>query len=396
MSDSLPLSFQHNATELRVACGDDSLVALARDLKRQGCRRAIVLSGKTVSRSAAMDMLREALADALVGESQTVQTNSPLRAVEEAARILGELDADAVIAVGGGSAVVTARAASILLAEKKPAVELCTRRLPDGTFESPRLNAAKLPLFVVPTTPSNAFVKAGSAVHDADTGQRLALFDPKTRAKALFIHPAFIATSPTALFQSAALNTLSTAVEALESPRCDPLSEAQLMHAVRLTAQHLNRLAPEDLAAREHLVIAAILCGRGTEQSGGGLASVLAHAIGHRAHVANGLVNAVVLPHTMRFNAPATQHTAARIGDSLRHAAAPNDATASDSPTRAADALDSLLATLSLSRRLRDIGVTRDDLDPIAEAALSDYFISRGPRPVSSKAELVAILEAAW
>jgi alcohol dehydrogenase class IV len=67
------------------------------------------------------------------------------------------------------------------------------------------------------------------------------------------------------------LNTLSTAVEALESPKCDPVSEAMLMHALRLATRHLNRMAPEDITAREYLVIAGVLCGRGTEQAGGGL-----------------------------------------------------------------------------------------------------------------------------
>jgi alcohol dehydrogenase class IV len=66
----------------------------------------------------------------LVGESQSVRPNSPVQAVEEAARVLREQDADAVIAIGGGSAAVTARAAAILLAEQRPVQELCTRACP--------------------------------------------------------------------------------------------------------------------------------------------------------------------------------------------------------------------------------------------------------------------------
>jgi alcohol dehydrogenase class IV len=55
----------------------------------------------------------------------------------------------------------------------------------------------------------------------------------------------------------ATLNTLSTAVEALESPKCDPVSEAMLMHALRLAARHLDRMEPEDITARESLAVAA-------------------------------------------------------------------------------------------------------------------------------------------
>lgn len=379
-------SFQHVAAELRLYCGADSLAALAKELKRANCRRAVVVSGRSVAKSPAMDALRTALGPVLAGESQSVQPNSPVPAVEEVARLLADKQADAVIAIGGGSAAVTARAAAILLAERKPARELCTRRLDNGQFDSPRLDAPKLPQFVIPTTPSTAFVKAGSAVHDAESGQRLALFDPKTRAKAIFLHPDFLGTAPAELVREATLNTLSTAVEALESPKCDPVSEAMLMHALRLVARNLERMGPEDIQAREYLVIAAVLCGRGTDQAGGGLSSVLAHAIGHRAHVSNGIVNAIVLPHTMRFNSPATEHTTARISDSLHRA-----------PTGTApDVLEALLARLPIAHRLRDIGIAQADLDAIAQAAMGDFFISRAPRKVLGASDLRGILAAAW
>src|SRR5258706_7998688 len=141
-SDQLaPFAFQHIAPELRVFHGPDSLAALKRELNRKGCRRAVVICGRTMSRSDAMDLLRDALGPSLLGVCAAAREHSPLDAVEEAMRFLDEQRADSVIAVGGGSAVVTARAASILLAEKKPARELCTQRLADGTFNSPRVNA---------------------------------------------------------------------------------------------------------------------------------------------------------------------------------------------------------------------------------------------------------------
>ena len=390
------LCFQHVAPELRLFCGEDSLNALARELKRNGCRRAVIVCGRSISRSSGMAILRSTLGSALAAECNAVRSNSPVSAVEEVARFLGDHEADACIAVGGGSAAVTARAASILLAEKLPVQELSTRRLPNGEFESPRLNAPKLPQFVVPTTPSTAFVKAGSAVNMPETRQRLALFDPKTRAKALFLHPDFLRTSPSELVQSASLNTLSTAVEALESRKCDPISEAMLTHALRLIAGYLHRLSPDDVAAREHLTLAAVLCGRGTEQAGGGLASVLAHAIGHRCDVANGIVNAIVLPHTMSFNAPQTLRTAPRIIEALNYDLPPDGSSAETKPGQAAEVLDSLFAKWAIPRRLRDIGVSRSDLAAIAEAAMADWFISRNARSVSSVDEVKAILNSAW
>jgi alcohol dehydrogenase class IV len=336
-----------------------------------------------------MASLRETLAASLVGECTDVRANSPVPDVLRAADTLDELKADAVIAVGGGSAAVTARAAAILLAEKRPASELCTRRNANGEFESPRLSAAKLPQFVVPTTPSTAFVKAGSAVYDPEMKHRLALFDPKTRAKSLFLHPDFLLTAPEDLVRSASLNTMSTAIEALESPKTDPISEALLSHALRLIARHLKDVSAANIGAVENLALAAILCGRGTEQSGGGLASVLAHAIGHRSGTANGIVNAIVLPHTMRFNSAATTTTSSRIADALR------TETGARSLSHIAS-LEHILSAVALPRRLRDIGLKREELPEIAAAAMSDWFIKRNPRWVSTPDELLGILEEAW
>jgi len=384
----MSISYQHASPELRVFHGDDSLAALKRELERNGCRRAVIVCGRTVSRSPELQELCKVLGVSFAGVAASAREHSPVSGVEEAARLLEGERADSIVAVGGGSAVVTARAAAILFGEKRPLAELCTRRLPDGKFDSPRLNAPKVPVYAVPTTPSTAFAKAGTAVHGED-GARLAMFDPKTRAKAIFIHPGFVNTAPLELVRSATLNALANAVEALESPKCDPFSEAFLMQALRLMRRGLDAPA-DDPSTRQMLVVAAVLCGRGTEQGGTGLASVLAHAIGARAHVANGIVNAIVLPHTMRYNAPVTQARSAALLEALPGSPG---AVAGPSPS---DRVASLLARLPVPRSLREIGITKEDIAAIAEAAMSDWFITRNARPVKDVDSLKTVLDAAW
>jgi alcohol dehydrogenase len=387
---SSSLSYQYVAPELRVYQGGDSLAALKRELERNGCRRAAIICGNTVSRSPELAALRDSLGSLVAGVTPSAREHSPVSGVDEATRFLAETEADSIIAIGGGSAAVTARAAAIASGENKPLAELCTRRTADGKFESPRLNAPKLPQFVVPTTPSTAFVKAGTAVHGED-GERLAMFDPKTRAKAIFVHPDFVMTSPIQLVQSATLNAFANAVEALESPKCDPFSEALLMQALRLIKTNLHRVGGGGVGPRELLVVAAIQCGRGTEQGGTALASVLAHAIGQRSHVANGIVGAIVLPHTMRFNATATLDRGATVIEALLDRGG-----SANGPAVASDVVEKFLNRLAVPRALRDIGVKRDDLSEIADAAMLDWFISRNPRPVSDAAALREVLGAAW
>ena len=90
------------------------------------------------------------------------------------------------------------------------------------------------------------------------------------------------------------------------------------MHAVRLLGQHLPDVARhDDAAVRGELVLAAVLCGQGTDHTGAGITTVLGHAIGARHALENGTVNAIVLPHVLRFNASAAAAGLAKVAAAL-------------------------------------------------------------------------------
>ncbi len=389
--------FQHHTPELRLHHGPDALAELPRELDRLGCRRAVVFCGASLAQpGGALERVAGMLGERLAATFTGVREHSPLPSVEEGARVLQRAGADAIVALGGGSAIVTARAAGIVAAEGQGVRALCTRHDAKGRMTSPRLLAPKLPHFVLPTTPTTACVKAGCAVHDPATGERLALFDPKTRARALFVDAGLLASAPQALLRGAGLNALSMAVEGLESAQGDPLSDALLMHAVRLLARQLPALAetPQDAGLRGELVLAAILAGQGTDFAGGGLASVLGHAIGPRCGLANGLVNAIVLPHTLRFN---VAHTGARLWKlAASLPAVRGGADAGQDPLQAIAAVQALLDRLDVPHRLRDTGLARGDLPDVVAHAQSDFFLRRNPRPVAHAAELLEFLQACW
>jgi alcohol dehydrogenase class IV len=384
--------FRHLMPALRLHHGPDSLAEVARELERLGCRRAVIVCGASLSRNASvMTLLREALGERCAGVHAGVQAHSPLPAVLQAAEHLRALQADAVIAVGGGSAVVTARAASIVLAEGSSVHALCTSRDAAGVLRSPRLNAAKLPQFVIPTTPTTATLKAGSAVLDPEDGGRLALFDPKTRAQAVFVHPRLLSTPPAALVVSAGLNTLAMAFEGLMSARGDPFSDALLIHATRLLVQQLPDAARGDaVGPRADLMTASLMCGHGTDYTGAGIAIPLGHAVSARFHVDNGLANAIVLPHVVRFNEQAARAGLEKLALALDLAGTPRPADA------VAGALATLLQTLGTPTRLRDIGVTRDALPAMAEVSMEDWFVRDNPRRVEHAGQLHQVLQDAW
>lgn len=382
--------FRYLGSALRLHHGRDALGALRQEMDRLRRYRAMVVCGPSVARHPdLLALVSQALGDRLEGIFDGVLAHSPIRVVVEAARMLDALKADAVVAVGGGSAIVTARAATIVHSEGRGVAELATSRSPAGGLTSPKLDAPKAAQFVIPTTPTTACVKAGSAVLDEATGRRMALFDPKTRASAVFVHPLFLASAPASLVIVAAINTLAMAIEGLETPAGNPLTDSDLLQAVYLVRSVLGRVETiDDEAARSDLMLAAVLCGRGTDHGGGGICSALSHACGARTGVDNGLVNAVLLPVTVAFNLEHHAHgldrralrtgAAGPIADVLQPAA-----------------LRRLLEAAGAPGRLRDLRVRKDELDDIARAAAQDWFLQKGPRPVEV-GQLRQLLERAW
>ena len=387
-------SFQHATPAYRTFSGSKALAALPRELDRLGCRRAVIVCGPwLVALPDVLGPIESALGPRMAGRFDGVQEHSPVPSVEAARELLEDVEADAVIAVGGGSSIVTARAATILLAEKKDARELATQRGADGKLVSPKLLAPKIPNWVIPSTPITAYAKAGSAVSDPGTGERLALYDPKTRAQGIFLDPAVALSAPVGLASTASLNAFSMAVECIEAGVDDPLADALLLHALRLLTEWMPRLrsAPDDPEPRLRLMLAALLCGQGSDYVGGGLAQALSHAAGPRSSVANGMVEALLLPSTMTYNSVVTKDRLALLADLLDPAAA-KGATAQD---RAVASVREVLTDARVPQRLRDVGVAQDALVEVAEHAVDDWSITRVPRPIDRDG-LLQLLQAAW
>ncbi|MBB2946342.1 alcohol dehydrogenase class IV [Actinoplanes lutulentus] len=384
------LDLRHVTPAFRTFCGAGALRALPRELDRVGARRAVIVCGPSLSRQAGtVQRLTDVLGDRLAALFAEVRAHSPLPSVLAARDALATHDADAIVAVGGGSAVVTARAAAVLLAEQAGVHDLCTRRAADGRLISPRLSAPKLPQWVVATTPTTAYAKAGAAVRDPVTGERLALYDPKARAQGVILDPAMALTAPAELTWSAALNVFAMAVEGLTSRTADPLADALLSHALRTVVTWLpgTRTQPGQAQPRLHLMLAALMAGQGSDATGGGLAQALSHAIGPRSSAANGVVEALLLPHALRFAADAIDDRLTAMAGYLGLADHKPDAVIAE--------IERLLIAFEVPQRLREVDVSAPDLHAAATHAMDDWALSAAPR-VPGAEDVHALLNAAW
>lgn len=403
--------FRHTAYPVRVFAGDDALANLKDAASRTGAQRPFVVCGQSVAtRTDLLERVADALGKAPVGVFDGVQAGSPAPSVMRGVQLARDADADLIIAVGGGSAVVTARAIIIMLAEGGNPADHATKYPAGQPPVSPRLMAPKLPNILVLTTPTTAATRAGTAVIDGETGHRLEMFDPKTRPAAVIWDTAALLTAPAELCVSASGSLLSGVVGALQAPRLNALAAADLYGALNLLRENLPAVpvspdggadgdAPDAGTARVNLCAAAFLYNRAWDTGANGAAlgvvSALAHSLDTRyAECSHGAAYSITTAPGMRFNRDSNLAGQGRLADALGlRGAGMSDVDAADS---ASDWVAGFFGRVGMPTRLREAGVPADGIGQIAEDALTDFGLHRNVRPVRDAEELAELLAGVW
>jgi len=387
--------FVHQSPQSRVVFRPNALDALAEELTRAGIRRPLLLAGGTVSRGAAYARMRRQLGALPLLAYEGVPPHSSLALVGQLARQAREFAADGLIAIGGGSASDTAKAVALLLAEGGQLGDHASHFTPPDQLHIPDLRQPKLPIIAIPTTASAAEVTPGLGVRN-DTGHKLLFSDPKLAARVILIDPVLCLDVPAPLMLATGMNGLAHCIEGLYARMRSPIAVAIAQYAIPRFLEALPALAqaPNELAPRAALMSAAHLSGQVLLGARTCLHHALCHVLGATTGIAHGEANAVMLPHAMAFN----QHVAA--AELAQAARAAGLAASDESDAAAADKLTTAVANLreqiGVPRRLRDLGVTREQLDVVATRTLDERGLYFNPRAVADPAPLRELLEAAW
>ena len=260
-------------------------------------------------------------------------------------------EADSLLAVGGGSAIDTAKGASA---------------------------ATGLPVVSVPTTYSGAEWAPSFGVRSPD---RLMVGGGGGANLAGIVYEVGLTLDlPRAETVGTALNALAHCAEALYSNGRNDAGDACALEGAAVIAETLPRVvaAPHDLDARAELLRGAASAGEALALAGLALGHAIAQALGGRYGLPHGAMNALALPPALRFNAPLAPEAVARFGAAI---GAPGD------PAGMVEAL----ARLGGFERLSDFGVPEEDLPAVAEAAAARAGNQNNPRP-ATPAEIEQLL----
>jgi alcohol dehydrogenase class IV len=281
-------------------------------------------------------------------------------------------NADAVLHVPGG-AVPQAAAAVRPLVAGRPIVALGGGRVVDSAKAI--AGADGLDCAVLPTTLSGAELTGFHRMPEGAQGGRL------VRPSIVISDPRLMASQPMPALAASAMNGLAHAVEALYTPLANPMASAAALRSAALFGSGLADERPD----RESLALAATLAGWASGSAGYAVHHVVCQTIVRIAGTPHAKTNAVVLPHSvalMEGRCPvAIGALASALGDP-------------DGNPTAAAALVRTLVSRAGAGRLRELGMTEDDIDPVVESVLGRAELANTPDPPDAL-ELRAMLHAA-
>lgn len=326
-------------------------------------QRFLFVCTPSLKTSTHADRIREELGRRLVGEFTDVVPHVPREAVDAARALAAESRVDVVVAMGGGSAIGVGKGVAL----------------------------GGVSLIAIPTTYAGSEMTPVVGITDRAEGRKLVQRDPAALPRLAIYDPDVTLEMPASITASTGMNALAHCVEACYAVDVNPVVPPVALEGVRRIARSLPLCvaAGDDIEAREDMLIGAYLGAFSIANAIMALHHGLCHVLGGRTGVAHGVLNAIVLPHVMRFNADAVPDAMSAIAQAMDAGARTRNMDAAARETVA------LVGSLPVPKRLRDAGVPADLLEPIAREAAASPTVKSNPKSVS-ESDVLELLRAAW
>lgn len=290
--------------------GPGSSARLGQAVAGFGHEKIMIVTDSMISKLGLLESLKAALTEggtefAVFDE---ITPDAPIPLIERGIDFYRQHDCDAIIAFGGGSSMDAAKAIAVAIANPgKPLRSLA------GYFKGLRSPA---PIYAVPTTAgtgSEVTVAAVMADHERET--KLVIVDTRIVPKMAALDPELMTGLPPHITAATGMDALTHAIESFVSKWATPETERLSLSAVGLIFENL-RIAYHDganLEAREKMALASTYAGMAFTRANVGYVHAVAHQFGGKYHTPHGLANAIMLPHVLRFSAPAITDRLARL-----------------------------------------------------------------------------------
>lgn len=366
--------------------GKGAIKEIATEVKARGFKKCFVCSDPDLIKfgvtKKVLDVLDE---NKIVYEVfSDIKPNPTVENVKNGVEAFKAAKADAIIAIGGGSSIDTAKAIGIIITnpEFSDVVSL------EGV--APTKNKC-VPIIAVPTTAGTAAeVTINYVITDAANDRKMVCVDVHDIPVVAVVDPDMMATMPKGLTAATGMDALTHAIEGYITKGAWELSDMFHIKAIEIIAKSLRGAVDNTEEGRLGMALGQYVAGMGFSNVGLGIVHSMAHPLGALYDTPHGVANAIILPTVMEYNAPET-------GDKYRDIAiAMGVKEALNMPIEVArkaciDAVKKLSKDVGIPADLKDI-VKKEDLDFLAESAYKDACRPGNPRETSVE-EIKALYE---
>ncbi|EDY86921.1 1,3-propanediol dehydrogenase [gamma proteobacterium HTCC5015] len=383
---------------VKMIAGHKALEHIPFELTAIGVSRPMIITDKGVRQVGLVDHVTNAFDGTdreVAAIFDDVPPDSSLKTVQAAAKAYRDQQCDAILAIGGGSVIDTAKGVNILVSEGGNDLTKYS-----GAHNLPKkLN----PLFVVPTTAGTGSEATMVAViSDTEKETKLPFASYFLMPDAAILDPRMTLTLPPHITAMTAMDAMTHAVESYTCLSANPMSDAYASAAIRKISENLMDVmaTPDNAQGRLELAQASTMAGAAFSNAMVGLVHSLGHALGAVCHLPHGLCMNLFLPYVLDYNKSVNGD---KIADLLLPLAGADVYANTPQAQRADKAIahlrqmrDELFERCNLPRTLKETGkVERSQIQQIAEKALDDGSIIYNPKEASLE-DLIQVLEGAW
>lgn len=350
---------------------------LENEIKRRNFRKAFIVVDNDLIKFGTLDMVTSEIEGIPYEIFSEFKANPTVNNVKNGVIAFNASGSDFIIAIGGGSAIDTAKGIAIVANNPEFADVVSL----EGVANT---KAKCVPIIALPTTAGTAAeVTINYVITDEESGRKMVCVDPNDIPVLAIVDAELMASMPKGLTASTGMDALTHAIEGYITKGAWELSDMFELKAIELISSNLRAATAngKDMKARENMALAQYVAGMAFSNVGLGCVHSMAHPLGARFDVPHGVANALLLPIVMEFNMPAALDKYCEIAKAMGEDI--TGLTREEGAKVAVNAVKKLSLDLNIPQTLREINIPKESLNQLAKDAYADVCTGGNPREIT-------------
>ena len=355
-------------------------------LNRMGVKKALVCTDKGLLKVGTAQKVTEVLDQCGFPYEifSEVKPNPTVTNVKDGIKAFADAKADCIIAIGGGSAMDTAKGIGIVTnnPEFSDIVSL------EGMAPTKKKS---VPIIALPTTAgTGAEVTINYVIIDEERQAKMVCVDPNDIPAVAIVDAELMYSLPKSLTAATGMDALTHAIEGYITKGAWVMSDMYELQAIKMIAEFLPIAVeePTNPKGREGMALAQYIAAQAFSNVGLGLVHGMAHPMGSLHDIPHGVANALLLPTIMEFNMPKCVEKFGIIAQTM--GVDTTGMSAQEAAQAAVDAVKALSIRVGVPQTLTALGIKEEDIPALAAQAIADVCTPGNPRDVT-EAEIVEL-----